>query len=119
MAIEVPEDLVSLDQATAHLRLNGVTLDAAAQDDLTMKIAQATAIIINYIDNRPDDADWIEEVEGWTDGTVPPVIQAAILLQLAELHRFRGDEDPPRRDHGFLAPHIVSLLHRYRDPAVS
>jgi len=116
-SLAYPEDLVSLTAVKAHLRLTGMTLDSATSADLVLKIQQATAIVLDYI-ARPDD-DWIAEIEAWTEDTVPPSVQAAILLQVGELYRFRGDEEPPKREHGFLAPHIVALLHRFRDPAVS
>lgn len=116
-SLTYPVDLVSLDQVKAHLRLTGITLPAADSDLLELYVLHATATVIDYI-ARPDD-DWIAEIEAWTDETVPPAVQAAILLQVAELYRFRGDEDAPKRENGFLAPQIVTFLCRYRDPAVS
>jgi len=115
MALEIPEDLVSLDQAKAHLRMRGVD----EQDELIeLQIKHATAIVVTYIAREADD-DWTAEIEAWNDESVPPQVQAAILVQLAELFRYRGDEDAPTRAHGYPCPMVVSLLHALHDPAVS
>ena len=108
-------DLITLNQARLHLKLD------VSDADLSLKLEQAEAIVLNYIE-RSDDDGWTAEIAAWTDETVPRPVQAAILLQLGELFRFRGDDaaqDVPKREHGFLAPGIVALLHRYRDPVVA
>lgn len=110
-----PEDLVSPALVKKHLRLPS---DFTAEDDLIgAYIVHATATILNHIVR--DDDDWIAEIEAWTDDTVPPPVQAAILQQVAELYRFRGDETAPERDLGFLSPTIRALLTSYRDPTVA
>lgn len=57
----------------------------------------------------------------WTETTVPAVVKAAVLLQVANLYGFRGDdvEQPAGQEHGYLAPGVVNLLKRYRDPVVA
>lgn len=110
-------DVVTMEQAKLHLR---IAEDVEHfDDDLQMKLDQAHAIVKDYI-LRGDD-DWAAEVEAWDDETVPQQVVAAVLIQLTHLWRFRGDElegDRPRQQHGFLAPGVVALLHRLRDPVV-
>lgn len=112
-------DLVTLDQARKHLRLTGSYED----DDLQMKLTQAQAIVLDHVNQRRSDGDlWAAEIASWTEETVPRQVQAAILIQLGELYRYRGDDasdDNARRASGFLVPAVVSLLNRLRDPAVS
>ena len=51
----------------------------------------------------------------------PTQVQAAILLQLGELYRFRGDDEgkADREPAGSLSPMIEGILRRYRDPALA
>lgn len=115
MPITYPEDLVSLELAKKHLRLAS---DFTADDDLIgIYIVQATAAVVDYVTR--DDDDWIAEIEAWTDETVPAAVQAAILLHVAELYRFRGDEEGPTREVGFVSPQMRALLTPYRDPTVA
>lgn len=110
-----PQDLVSVDLVKQHLRLAS---DFTAEDDLIgTYILHATAAIVDYITR--DDDDWIAEIAAWTEDTVPPPVQAAILLQVAEIYRFRGDEDGPNREIGFVSPQIRALLMPYRDPTIA
>ena len=109
-------DLVTLEQARAHLRLGSTT--PLGYDDVQDKLHQATMVVLGYLD-RADD-DWTAEMAAWTIDTVPREVQAAILLQLGELYRFRGDDEvniAPYRERGYLAPGVTALLHRLRDPA--
>jgi uncharacterized phage protein (predicted DNA packaging) len=108
-----PEDLVSLDQVKQHLRVTWTSED----DLIALYVKQATAIVLDYL-TREDD-DWIAEIEAWNDDTVPPAVQAAILMQTAELYRFRGDEDAPQREDGYMTPLIKAMLTPYRDPSVA
>jgi hypothetical protein len=114
-------ELVSLEQAKAHLRLVGTTED----EDIQLKLDQATALVLDYINQRVDETEaaaWAGTIASWTDETAPPQVQAAILIQCAELYRFRGDDaaqDEPKLVYGYLAPRVVNLLHRLRDPALA
>lgn len=113
-------DLIALAEAKRHLKLS---LPGIPEEDLDVqaKIEQATAIIIDYI-QRPDDADWSDEIDSWDETSVPGPVSAAILIQLTELYRFRGDDvqaDLVKREPGFLSPTIVALLHRYRRQVVA
>ena len=118
--------LVTFAQAQAHLRLSASTdgSPSATDADLQLKIDQATEIVIDYI-ARPADAVWTATIESWnavgSPSTIPPAsVVAAVLLQLGDLYRYRGDDaDEMRREPGALSPGVVSLLHRYRDPVLA
>lgn len=111
-------ELVDLAQAQRHLRRPvGVSSPMTSDEqDIQDKLDQATALIFQYLE-RPDDVAWTAEMDAWTSDSVPAPVVAAILIQLSELYRFRGDDfEGPKREAGYLAPSIVSLLKRYRDP---
>ena len=86
----------------------------AAEADLLLKMAQAESIILDYLKVPA----W--SPPAWDETTVPPLVQAAVLLQLGELYRFRGDDvEAPAHTVGDLSPVITNLLRRYRDPALA
>lgn len=112
--------LVDLDQLKAHLKISGTAED----DDLEIKLAQAEAVVLSYVNQRVSDADdWSETVAAWDEETVPAVVQAAILMQAGELYRYRGDDEAAdthqKREHGMLSSYVMALLYRLRDPALS
>jgi hypothetical protein len=112
---------VTVAQVKIHLKLPTVGSPDPQDADLELKRDQSEAIVKRYI-SRPDDDDWTDEIESWDESTVPGTIQAAVLLQVGMLWRFRGDDvhgDEPKAEHGFLAPRVVALLHSYRDPALA
>lgn len=116
--------LVTLEEAVAHLKLPSIltlSADDPDRDDLELKIEAATDLVLTYI--WRDDDDWVDTMIAWTGTTVPRQIKAAILVQLGELYRFRGDDIAdtagPTRQHGFLSPQVTAYLHRYRDPGIA
>ena len=123
--------IVTLDEAKRHLRLPPTTGSPAgsplADDelDLQAKIDAAEALVLDYVAQRRTDVAsplWVDQVLAWDATTVPPVVKAAVLIQVGELYRFRGDDvaaETPGRAPGTLAPFVVALLHRYRDPALA
>lgn len=111
--------IVTLDQARAHLRTDGED-----DTDVQLKLDAATQLVCEYIaDRQPADEDWIAEIEGWDAGDPPPVIVHAVLLQLGELYRFRGDDLqadlPDWAADGSLSPHVQRMLKRYRSPSLA
>lgn len=101
------DPLITLEEAVGQLKISA----DEDEDDITLKMSLATAIVIDYI-KRPD--------HGWDADTVPDVVKAAILEQLVELYRFRGDDpQAPAPADGYLSPSISRKLHRYRDPALA
>jgi hypothetical protein len=110
--------LVTLDQAKLHLKIPGTDNDA----DVQLKLDHAEALILDYIGSTDT---WRTTVAGWLadPATAPPVVLAAILCQLGELERFRGDDPPdggPLRDGPEdLSPMVRELLRRTRDPVLA
>lgn len=109
-------ELVTLAQGKRHLLIwTPITspLDDV-DEDVTMKLAQAEDTILDYLK--------VQNVSPpmWTIDTVPPLVQAAILIRLAILFRFRGDDkDGPAYPDGQLTDAETNLLRRYRDPALA
>jgi hypothetical protein len=111
-------EIVSLEQAKAHLKL---PLDVTEEDDdLQLKLYIAHELVIDYLTQKLDDDEhdeWIETMEDWTASTAPKRVIGAILYQFAELYRYRGDETSVR-EVATLAPAMRMLLDRLRDPLV-
>lgn len=115
--------LITVEEAMDHLRLTFELTSPPSQRerDLTEKIAAAEAIVIDYIGSTEHWRDALQEWYGSPDA-LPYVVKAAILLQLGELYRFRGDEvdgQGPAHTEGHLSPVVTNLLRRYRDPVIS
>lgn len=122
--------LITRQLAEGHLRrsIPSSSPPTAAEVDLLAKIEQAEALVLDYVSQRRIDGDlWQAEVDSWDveadPAGVPPAVQAAVLVQLKELDRFRGDDTDgvqPKREYGMvLHPLAASYLHRYRDPALA
>lgn len=111
--------MVTLRQAKLHLQiLTPETSPLSAQDeDIALKLEAAEDIIIDYLKRG-------SESPAWTEDDVPPLVRAAILLQLGELAGFRGDDagsssSAPVYEDGQLSPAITAILRRYRNPALA
>jgi len=117
--------LVTMQQAVDHLRVP-IILGASPIDpmerDLTLKLAQAEDIILDYL-KIPATSPEHWTIEPDQPNTVPPRVQSAILLMLSELWRFHGDDvegqGPAKIEDGQLTPTITSILRRLRDPALA
>ena len=111
--------LLSLPAAKRHLRIEPENTDD--DDDISVKIKEASAIVLDYI-KAPDRErrDGEGAPKDWTEGTVPDTIRAAVELVLSKLFddRNAGDEDNEVA-MGYLTPAITAILHRYRDPALA
>jgi hypothetical protein len=99
---------VTLDQAKGHLRIT-TPADDPGDAILQDQIDRAEAVILDYLkDNAPTAPDL--------------VITQAILLTLAELDRFRGDDEgtySQATTAGDLSPVVTNLLRRKRTPALA
>ena len=121
--------LITFDQAVGHLRLSipSASPESPAESDLRLKIEQAEALVLDYVNQRRSDGDlWAATVESWdvSDSTPPPAqVSAAVLVQLGEIYRFRGDdldsEEPARAVGAVLHPRAAAYLYRLRDPAIA
>jgi len=112
--------LITTQQAIDHLRLPqelGSPQSPMARD-LATKIAHAEALILDYLKvSLTSPPDWDVDAN-----TVPLVVQLAVLCQLGELWRFRGDdpgsiEQAPNYEDGQLSKQVTNYLRRFRDPA--
>ena len=109
-------EIVTVDQLKVHLRLTGTT---EHDDDLTMKLEEAHALVLDYV-RRPADADFTATMLDWTEDTAPKAIRAAIFRQAADLFRFRGDDPDDRNVNGhFLSPRVQQLLNLYREHVIA
>jgi hypothetical protein len=110
--------IVTIDNALSHLHLS------SEDDDLQLKIDAATQLVCEHIaDRQPADEDWIAEIEAWDEDSAPPIIRLAVLEQVGEFYRFRGDDmasdRPPVLAYGSLSSHVMAILHRYRSPTLA
>lgn len=112
-------EIVSPDQARQHARISEDEW-AAEEDDFTLKLLQAHALVLDYV-LRPNDEDHEAEMLAWDEDTAPRAVQAAILRQFSDLVKFRGDDEDlaGRADGTFLSPRVKQLLLMYRDPPLA
>lgn len=114
--------IVTLEQVQAHLRLSPMLTGSppspgspADDPDLQLKLDAATEVVCRRIAQRkPEDTDWIATIEGWGTGspTAPAIVRLAVMEQVAEMYRFRGDDERNDRieNAGDLCDAIKSLL---------
>lgn len=109
--------LVSLDVAKEHLRV----LHDDDDDDITLKIEQASEIILDYIKRRGPGVTDDSPQSDWNVDNVPAPLQAAVLLKLSDLYdnRNAGVGSDEYVAMGYLSQAITSLCHRFRDPAMA
>lgn len=114
--------LVTLEQAHAHLRLtwvlNASPVEEAQQADLELKLETAEAAILDACNTTEY---WRAITPTWDVNTspasVPPAVQAAVLLMLGHQYENRGDVDLALDDRLWIA--IGRLLAKWRDPVVA
>lgn len=99
-------DLVTLDEAKFHLRID----DTYSDLDLADKITQASDIVMDYVGTLAADGT---TPASWDQTTVPPRAKIAVLLVLGTLFASREGFDDP------LSAGVVSVLARLRSPVLS
>ena len=115
--------LVLIADAKQHLR-EAWTVDDPREAELQQKLDAAESAVLTYIGTTEH---WRTVVATWLDVDAPAepplYVRAAILLQTAELWRFRGDDtdsdQPPRHPIDELQPGVAALLRRTRDPVLA
>ena len=109
--------LVNLDLAVAHLNQRG-KVDPDRLIEIQTKLDEAEAIVLNWCNTTPHRR---AITATWTEETVPLEVRGAILAQLAQSFRFRGDdpEGTETLSEWGLSPKVEGLLARHRDPVVS
>lgn len=110
--------LITVTQAKLQLRRPDL---ADTDPDLLQLMAAAEASVLNYL-NRSEAGRTNTAL--WTDATTTPAdVRHALLLRVAELDRFRGDDladETPAIDlDSGLSPPITALLRRYSDPVLA
>jgi len=96
--------LVTRQQAADHLRIDDI---ASEVDDLDLKIAAASGVVLDYLEMTIDDfAD--SDSDGEFD--VPFQIKAATLLLIGDMHRNR-DAGSPVYGEAFLPSSVRALLY--------
>lgn len=116
--------LVTLDQASEHLRRDGGDDDA----DLTLKIHAASGAVLNYLKGA-------NHFEPELDGDGKPVldddgkpvyttqvlyeVQAAVLLMVGYLYKDRDNDKNHEYETGYLPRPITALLYNLRTPALA
>ena len=110
-------ELVSYAQAKEHLRLP----DDREQTDVERKLAEATAIVLGFVDRWEND--WSVDTHPTFDQDFARV-QAAILYQLGKLWRQqRGDEPETRAEPpaaaAYLDANLLRILYPLRSPTIA
>jgi hypothetical protein len=105
---------VTLDEAKRRLRVTSTDDDI----DLQALVDQAEAHVIDWCTKTARSQ---AIADAWTVDTVPKQVVAAILVQVGELDRFRGDDPdgPPRQEGEELSVMVRELLRRYHDPVIA
>lgn len=104
--------LITYAAAVAHLRQSGVLDVSPADADLTLKIEQASALVLVHL-KRP--AEWDADSDPADDPEFA-IVQAAVLKVLGNLYRFRGDDE---KSVSPVSEDVVSMLSMLRDPSIA
>lgn len=114
------DPLLSVTTAAQHLRLLTPVTDSDLLADLDQKIAAASDLVRERVSSSLDDSDEIAAVDAWTAADVPADVKAAVLAQLGELWRFRGDDEQlPAGDGYRLSPQVERYLIRRVTPTLA
>jgi len=116
--------LVTQAEALQQLRTSAAGLAPEALADVMFKADQASAIVVDYLKRPFDDGPRLDPriyyppgtepaPVPWTEATTPTLVKAAILTVLTSLYDGRTPDDD------LLSPFVLSLLHRWRDPALA
>ncbi len=106
--------LVSLAQAKEHLEVDHSDRD----NDITLKIHAASAVVLNYIRNGADAftdsaGEPILDSNGLPIG-IPYEIQAATLLMLGYLYKNRDSDPDKAYGLGTLPNDVTALIYKHR-----
>jgi hypothetical protein len=114
--------LVTLAQAKAHLRV----ITDAEDDDITLKIHAASALVIDYLKEAADtftDSSGEVLLDSSDLPETPYAVKAATLLMVGDL--FKNREPTPddvvntQFGYGYLPRAVVALLYPLRDPSLA
>lgn len=112
-------NLVTLEQARAHLR----SQDTADDADLEGKISAASSAVLKYVGDTFNNTDGVIPLD--TDGIpdVPDDVKIACLLLIGDFYKNREptetDTVPAEFGYGYLPRAAVALLYPYRTPTIA
>lgn len=113
----MPAQLVSLEKAKRHLRM-----DHDADDEMILDITyQASAVVLNYLKDTGNDQFMDSSGDMIAGVDVPWEVQAATLIMVGVLYRNptgEGGTINPAFSHGMLPDPVTALLYPLRDPAL-
>jgi hypothetical protein len=105
--------LIDLTVAKTHLRITDALHDA----DVQLKTDQAEAAILDYL--KPARTGEVRPDWPWTTATLPPPVQAAMLVLLRYLYDAERGDEPSATDPATVWAVINNLVIRYRDQAIA
>lgn len=104
--------IITLDQVKARLRFDSDIED----DDLTLMIEQATALVLNYL-KTPD----LSKFETGSPPSIPDAVTNAVslatILLVGYLSRNRDCDPDKDWTPGYLPIPVMNCLYPLRDPA--
>lgn len=113
-------NLVTLQEARAHLRAEDETADDA---DLLLKIRAASSAVLKYVGDTFNDTDGVIPVDSDGLADVPDDVRAACLLLIGDFYANREptatDSVPSSFGYGYLPRAVVALLYPYRTPSIA
>jgi hypothetical protein len=108
--------LVTLEDVKSALRID-------TEDDdfiLTAYVAAASAAVIGYLKEQADAILDLDSGGDLTSGSdVPADIQVATIMLVGHFYREPDGDTEKAFEYGYLPKPVVSLLYRYRDPAIA
>src|SRR4029453_13768835 len=105
--------LIDLTVAKTHLRITDALHDA----DVQLKLDQAEAAIPDHL--KPARKGEVRTDWPWTTATLPPPVQAAMLVLLRYLYDAERGDEPSAEDPEHVWSVISGLVIRYRDQAIA
>lgn len=104
--------LISYDVAVRHLLQQGVLDGSPNDEDVLLKMEQASAIVLIHL-KRP--GEWDEDSSAADDPEFA-IVQALVLKVLTWLYRYRGDDAEAPGIETILNPYTTGML---RDPEIA
>lgn len=107
---------VSLTIAKQHVNVVGTFDD----EILEVYLEAAHRIVLDRLERATTDSDLLALMAAWDADTVPGPVKAAVLVQLAELYRFRGDDqEEVASEPGRLSTRVERFLGPWLERPVS
>lgn len=117
-------DLLTLEQAKRHLYVDDDidSSEGSPHDaEIAEKIAEASALILDYLGSEASFLDSDEEVEVDSEGVpqIPASVRAAAKLMLGYLFTNRDENPGGAFESGWLPVPVIACLRTHRTPTVA